>query len=568
MFILTNQKKWIVVVLVFVILVFMALNALFFRNAARDILQNEEIVFLGRVASVELLTESTSSAVMMLNQQIQFSLENQDSFEFSGFEFLPGWNEYYETWRLNVTRKKIDMFGNRLPENFTSDDWKEIQLIRHLSGMLDVINHQNNLAYFYYLSDKHFAIIAPPPPQLKSEEFEQIYEYPFWVEAIPENNLDCRMIVSSVYEDPGGLGEIITLSSPVMANGIFRGITCMDISLGILHRSLAHGSCFGKTSVYDENFQGIISNSKMILHTAREKNNFFGKFGKNYNLKERQFVFNQYLLNQQLLIQHTVPLSLLLRKAFLKIFSTILNLLALIVMVFLLFRLNRLLYQSRDETVFVRRLIRIIGHDLQTPLSVSLQALEMMETEYIPEAATLAKQSLSSASALLRDLSFWGKSRTSEIKMNKMSYPITTVVEQAVNPVLSASEMKQIVIELQLEEAMVELDQNIFLTIVRNLVSNAVKFTPISGTVMIFGQPGEKGGYTLLIKDSGIGMREDQIHDFLNNKTLNSEVGTRGEKGTGIGLNLVRSLCSQAGWSVTVESVPNEGTTFIISIPD
>ncbi len=568
MFILAKKRFWAIIILFFTFLLFIALSAFLFRKAAIEILQNEEKVFLNRVSSVELLTGSTSSTVMMLNGQIQFSLENRDSIAFADFEILPGWDDYYGTWRLNISQKKVDMFGNRSINDFSSDDWEEIQAIRYLGGMFeDIDSRVNNLAYLYYLSERHFVVIAPPPPQMMSEKFDGIYNCPFWTEAIPENNLEKRMIVTSAYADPGGLGKIITLSCPVMANGVFRGVTCMDITLGTLNRSLTLGSSFGKTSVFDEGLNEIFSNSKLIFHKAGETKNFWGEFSGNYNSREKHFVFNHYLVNRELLLQHTLSNSLLMRKALEKIMSSILNFVAVIILLFLLFHLYLHLHHTREETIFIRRLIRIIGHDLQTPLSVSLQALEMLENEYIPEAATLAKQSLSSAVLLLRDLSFWGKSRTKEIKVNKLSYPINTAVEQAVNPVRSITEMKKITLELHLEDSAIELDQNIFSTVLRNLVSNAAKFTPAEGRIVISGHTGKKGLYLLSVKDSGVGMREDQIHDFRKNKSLKSEAGTRGEKGTGFGLSLVRSLCSQVGWPISVESVPNEGTVFTIAIP-
>ena len=109
-------------------------------------------------------------------------------------------------------------------------------------------------------------------------------------------------------------------------------------------------------------------------------------------------------------------------------------------------------------------------------------------------------------------------------------------------------------------------DPNAFLTIVRNLIDNAIKYTPAGGLVLLKAKKQETK-VLLQITDSGIGMTEFQVANIFELRKNKSKKGTNGEAGTGIGLSLVKELIAMNKGIVNVFSEQQKGTTFEILFP-
>jgi signal transduction histidine kinase len=110
-------------------------------------------------------------------------------------------------------------------------------------------------------------------------------------------------------------------------------------------------------------------------------------------------------------------------------------------------------------------------------------------------------------------------------------------------------------------------DYNILQTILRNLVSNALKFTPEGGHIYLaYQQEGRQG--ILSVRDTGAGMSAEKVSTLFQGIQFKSEQGLRGEKGTGIGLQLCYELAQQINATLSVESQEGQGTIFslILSI--
>jgi len=109
-------------------------------------------------------------------------------------------------------------------------------------------------------------------------------------------------------------------------------------------------------------------------------------------------------------------------------------------------------------------------------------------------------------------------------------------------------------------------DKNSFHTIIRNLVDNAMKYTPVGGSINI-GSEEQDTNVLLKVADTGIGMDQAMLDNlFLLNKNK-SRVGTVGEQGTGLGMTLVRDLITLNKGRIKVQSQWNEGTTFELFLP-
>ena len=125
--------------------------------------------------------------------------------------------------------------------------------------------------------------------------------------------------------------------------------------------------------------------------------------------------------------------------------------------------------------------------------------------------------------------------------------------------------MKEIKIQLEVEDATVKTDPSMLELILRNLVSNAIKFTAKGGSVTVNNQT-RSGRQIISVTDTGIGMDDDLIKRIFDISQRTNRLGTAQEKGSGLGLVLCKELIQKAGGLLSVESKVNQGTTFSITI--
>ena len=110
------------------------------------------------------------------------------------------------------------------------------------------------------------------------------------------------------------------------------------------------------------------------------------------------------------------------------------------------------------------------------------------------------------------------------------------------------------------------MDENHFKIIIRNLIHNALKFTPHGGQVHIKFEE-DNTGLKIKISDSGVGMNSDLVRDIMDKKLIRSTWGTQGEKGTGLGLSLSIELLEKNNGKIEIDSQLLKGTTFIVHLP-
>ena len=112
----------------------------------------------------------------------------------------------------------------------------------------------------------------------------------------------------------------------------------------------------------------------------------------------------------------------------------------------------------------------------------------------------------------------------------------------------------------------VHADQALINIVIRNLISNAIKFTPDKGTVTIHAQP-EADHVRVSVTDTGIGIKPEILEEFRQSGKLRSSLGTDKEIGTGLGLQLVNDLVSSNGGVLKIDSTPRKGSTFTFTLP-
>ncbi|OCX51948.1 hypothetical protein BEL04_18280 [Mucilaginibacter sp. PPCGB 2223] len=219
-------------------------------------------------------------------------------------------------------------------------------------------------------------------------------------------------------------------------------------------------------------------------------------------------------------------------------------------------------------------LFSIIGHDLKGPAGSAAQLFELMETENFTETelrgmiGELRLQTTASLE-LLQALFEWGKAQLQGVKVNPSDFDPGPVVERCIHLLSQQAAQKNIAINNELPPHLrIHADADHFELVIRNLVSNAIKFTYPNGHIDIgTTRHGDKNTETtFFVRDNGIGINESQQASFRSGQ-MQVSFGTGREKGSGLGLLLVRDFVKANQGRIWLESREGKGTTFFIAFP-
>lgn len=227
----------------------------------------------------------------------------------------------------------------------------------------------------------------------------------------------------------------------------------------------------------------------------------------------------------------------------------------------------------KDANAMKDQLFSVISHDLRGPigsmeqmLSVYINSEASLDNEAKNEIISLLHNTAHESYNLLDNLLEWGRSqRQSAAKPSIIE--IKEIVNETTMLLLSMASSKKILIEATIEkDCKAFVDPMMLKTILRNLLTNSIKFTPAEGKISIKGVTKDKE-CIISITDSGIGIPEEKIKLLFDDSNTFSTIGTNNEKGTGLGLKLVKRFVDKNEGTLSVQSNEGNGTTFIISFP-
>lgn len=217
------------------------------------------------------------------------------------------------------------------------------------------------------------------------------------------------------------------------------------------------------------------------------------------------------------------------------------------------------------------RLFSVISHDLRNPLNALQSYLMLSDNESLSADKRLlfkneSIQAVAQTSNLLDNLLAWASMQLKDSTPKMIPLAILPLVEDVVNILQLQAKQKGIPIEVQLEDQKVISDEGILSIALRNILTNAIKFSKENQPIRITGFVSNQT-YCLSIIDHGIGMSEKQIEAVLRKQNEETRTGTEGEKGSGLGMYLVVQLLNRIRIPLNMESKMNEGTTFQLNIP-
>ncbi|MCU4157490.1 hypothetical protein J1N10_16045 [Carboxylicivirga sp. A043] len=228
--------------------------------------------------------------------------------------------------------------------------------------------------------------------------------------------------------------------------------------------------------------------------------------------------------------------------------------------------------ELQQANVTKDKLFSIIGHDLKSPFSAQTSIIDLILSDYsqynkteIKDILKTIQHSAHQGLGLLGNLLDWSKQQNNLTKQQLTPVRIATMVYEAQALLSHNIAHKRITLINQVDPmATVCADSNMIKTVLRNLLSNAIKYTNNDGTIEI--STGTEGDFDLLkIKDTGIGMTEEQISRLFNIENNISTPGTNNEPGTGLGLLLCKELAEKNNAEIRVESLVGKGSTFTIA---
>jgi signal transduction histidine kinase len=216
----------------------------------------------------------------------------------------------------------------------------------------------------------------------------------------------------------------------------------------------------------------------------------------------------------------------------------------------------------------------IIAHDLRSPFSGIIGFSEILveqirEKDYngIEEFAELILQSANKSMELLTNLMTWALSQTGRLNYQPEPIYLNALVNETVSLISDTALNKSIKINQNIDSSIqLFVDKEMIMTILRNLIGNAIKFTHIGGSIHVVSEI-NSDKVTLSVIDSGIGMKPEMISDLFRLDKNTGRPGTNGEASTGLGLILCKEFAEKNGGTIWVESVEGKGSVFHLALP-
>ena len=231
--------------------------------------------------------------------------------------------------------------------------------------------------------------------------------------------------------------------------------------------------------------------------------------------------------------------------------------------------------QLRELNATKDKFFSIIAHDLKSPFNsiigfsnLLIRQIEEKDYASIEKYAGIIQNSSQQAMDLLMNLLEWSRSQTGRIGYTPEKIDISTSINKVAELFLALAQQKSITIYLETSSNLSFFaDKAMINTILRNLISNAIKFTNVGGEISISAKQ-MLNDLVVSVSDNGVGMDEKSISMLFRIDQNHTTLGTNEEKGTGLGLLLCKEFVEKHGGKIWVESFPGKGSKFHFSIPN
>jgi signal transduction histidine kinase len=231
--------------------------------------------------------------------------------------------------------------------------------------------------------------------------------------------------------------------------------------------------------------------------------------------------------------------------------------------------------QQLSETIQMKnKIFSVISHDLRSPIVNILYMLNLLkEKEYKEKYDTFADSSIQYAQqviSLIENMLVWGRGQEDKIKFSPEKHDLADIILTNLSIFKETADKKEISVNFtQVGGSVAFFDKDLLDIIIRNLLTNAVKYTNRGGRISILLKDKSSTGEGMVLKicDNGIGISEEKQKLLFTDKEVKSIPGTENEKGTGLGLKLCSELVKINNGTISIESKVGEGTCLLITLP-
>ncbi|MBM3435270.1 MAG: tetratricopeptide repeat protein [Bacteroidetes bacterium] len=233
---------------------------------------------------------------------------------------------------------------------------------------------------------------------------------------------------------------------------------------------------------------------------------------------------------------------------------------------------NRLLQESNNTR---DKFFSIIAHDLKNPFSgllgfsdLLVRNIEMKDRQTLKTYAETLYKSINHTYQLVENLLDWSRSQRNILEIFTEDLSIHETVSNTLSVLSSLAREKKITLINEVpKDVVIQTDRHILTTILRNLISNAIKFTGDNGRVEINARLKEQG-VLISVTDNGTGIEKGNVHNLFKMNYVSSTSGTHDEPGTGLGLMLCQEFVEKLDGKIWVESELGKGSTFSFFLPE
>ncbi len=219
------------------------------------------------------------------------------------------------------------------------------------------------------------------------------------------------------------------------------------------------------------------------------------------------------------------------------------------------------------------KFLSIISHDMRAPLSSIISFLDYYKDNFknfseaeIEFVSSNLNTHVKKVVEMLDGLLMWSRSQTGEIQMNLQPIDLAQIITDTISILNQSALNKKIRIRPYIHSQLIWADKNMTAFIIRNIISNAIKFTNEGGIIDINTKRNKYNAF-VIIKDSGVGMSPEALSRLFQDNVSYSTFGTANEKGIGLGLVLCKDFMNKMNGNIEIESLQGEGTTVNLLFP-
>lgn len=482
------------------------------------------------------ITSSAYDAIIMINQNNKINFWNEAAFRIFGYTFnevsdtdfvqlisIPG---KYQIYKSNFENLKLSAKDILTPKHF------EIQALRKGGQILDL---EVSIAYVEINSKPNYIIIARDVTQKKQEaqrlakneallsEAESLAHFGSWEYEVETQKITWSKEMYRIYD----VDNSIIPSIELIVNTMDK--ETVDYFRELVQKAVNEGIPYD----FEYKMKTLAGNEKVIEARGRPIFNSEGKVEK--------IIGTAIDITEKKLAQ---------------------------------MKLEKYLEELKELNATKDKFFSILAHDLKNPfgaLKNLAEILKDMYQEFSEEERTEIIDEMNKTSKklyeLLEDLLTWSRSQRGVIPFNPEEIFLKHITGNCIELLRESAKSKSInLIDETDANLKIVCDVNMITTVVRNLLNNAIKFTPENGEVKIFNEENENE-IIVAVKDTGIGISDEDKPKLFRIDVHHTTIGTSQEKGTGLGLILCKEFVEKHGGRIWVESELGKGATFKFTIP-